>query len=59
MSRRRHSEKEQSTKTLILLSDHREEIALAHRARRLKETKLKRRTSCQSCRDRKPRKFVS
>ena len=33
-------------KDSALISDHREEIALAQRARRLKKTKLERRTSC-------------
>ena len=41
MSRRkRHSKEEQSIETLIQFSDHREEIALAQKERRLKETKL-------------------
>ena len=40
VSRRRQSEKEYSTKNLIQLSDHREEIALAQQERQLKETNL-------------------
>ena len=57
--RRRHSEEEQSTETLIWLSDHGEEIALAQQERRLKETKLEGWKRCQSYRDRKPRKIMS
>ena len=39
--------------------ENREEISLAQQERRFKETKLERRTSCQSYRDRKPRKCMN
>ena len=59
MSRRRHREERIEHRDSASISNHRGEIAFTQQAIRLKETKLERRTSCQSYRDRKPRKFVS
>ena len=47
VSRRRHREGRTNHRESGLISDHREGIALAQQERRLKESKLERRTSYQ------------
>ena len=59
VSRCRHKEGRIEHKDSTSIIDHREVIALAQQARKLKETKLKRRTSYQSYRDLRPGKCMS